>query len=147
VVTDKNDKAVDLVFKALSDRTRREILRELRRGPLPAGEVASKFTISGPSISRHLSVLRAAGLVSERRQANKVIYSLTAEDLHCVGAFVSSLGSEPRPPHQEQGKKKVKGADKSAAKQKRRSSAATTSVPGTDAALAGVRDGGDAVTL
>ena len=73
--------SVDAVFRALADPTRRQILKLLRKTELPAGSVAAAFPISGPSISRHLSVLKAAGLVSERRDANRLIYSLEGSQL------------------------------------------------------------------
>ncbi len=80
------------VFRALADPTRRQILQDLRGGELAAGDIASRFTISGPSISRHLSILRAAGLVTERRQANRILYSLVEDRLaNCVGAFLSAV--------------------------------------------------------
>jgi DNA-binding transcriptional ArsR family regulator len=60
------------VFRALADPTRRQILQDLRDGELTAGEIGSKFSISGPSISRHLSILKAAGLLTERRDANRI---------------------------------------------------------------------------
>jgi DNA-binding transcriptional ArsR family regulator len=78
------------VFRALADPTRRQILQDLRSGELAAGEIASRFPISGPSISRHLSVLKAAGLVEERREANRIYYSLVEERLAvAVGSFLS----------------------------------------------------------
>jgi DNA-binding transcriptional ArsR family regulator len=78
------------VFKALADPTRRQILQDLRDGELAAGEIASRFPISGPSISRHLTVLKAAGLVEERRAANRIYYSLVEERLAVsVGNFLS----------------------------------------------------------
>ena len=83
------------VFRALADPTRRQILQDLREGELAAGDIASRFTISGPSISRHLSVLRAAGLVTERRQANRILYSLAEDRLaNCVGGFLSAVCPE-----------------------------------------------------
>ena len=83
------------VFKALADPTRRQILADLRGGELSAGEVAARFPISGPSISRHLSVLRAAGLVTERRDANRILYSLVPDRLAvCVGSFLSAVCPE-----------------------------------------------------
>jgi DNA-binding transcriptional ArsR family regulator len=83
------------VFRALADPTRRQILRDLRDGELPAGEIAARFAISAPSISRHLSVLKAAGLVTERRAANRILYSLVAERLAvCVGNFLSAVCPE-----------------------------------------------------
>lgn len=83
------------VFRALADPTRRQILQDLRPGELAAGELASRFTISGPSISRHLSVLKGAGLVAERRDANRILYSLVEDRLtDCVGAFLSAVCPE-----------------------------------------------------
>jgi DNA-binding transcriptional ArsR family regulator len=83
------------VFKALADPTRRQILTDLREGELSAGEIAGRFSISGPSISRHLSVLRAAGLVTERRDANRIMYSLMPDRLAvCVGSFLSAVCPE-----------------------------------------------------
>ena len=83
------------VFRALADPTRRQILEDLRGGELAAGEIASRFPISGPSISRHLSVLKSAGLVTERREANRIFYSLVGERLAtCVGGFLSAVCPE-----------------------------------------------------
>ena len=56
------------VFRALADPTRRQILQDLHDGELAAGDIATRFPISGPSISRHLAILRSAGLVRERRE-------------------------------------------------------------------------------
>jgi len=52
------------VFKALSDPTRREVLRMLKAGPKSAGELADAFPVSRPTMSAHFNALRAAGLVS-----------------------------------------------------------------------------------
>jgi DNA-binding transcriptional ArsR family regulator len=83
------------VFRALADPTRRQILHDLRDNALSAGEITSRFSISGPSISRHLSILKAAGLVEERREANRVYYSLVEERLAvCVGSFLSAVCPE-----------------------------------------------------
>lgn len=83
------------VFRALADPTRRQILQDPRAGELAAGDIASRFTISGPSISRHLSVLKAAGLVRERREANRILYSLVEDRLAtCVGGFLSAVCPE-----------------------------------------------------
>jgi DNA-binding transcriptional ArsR family regulator len=80
------------VFRALADPTRRQILQDLRHGELTAGEIAANFPISGPSVSRHLGLLRAAGLIQERRQANKIYYALVTERLAlCVGSFLSTV--------------------------------------------------------
>jgi len=83
------------VFRALADPTRRQILEDLRPGELTAGEIAARFTISAPSISRQLGVLKSAGLVTERRQANRIYYSLVEQRLAlCLGGFLSSVCPE-----------------------------------------------------
>ena len=66
----------NLVFKALSDPTRREILRLLRKGDRNAGEIAERFDISKPSISHHLSQLKQAKLVIDMRRGQNIVYSL-----------------------------------------------------------------------
>jgi ArsR family transcriptional regulator, arsenate/arsenite/antimonite-responsive transcriptional repressor len=69
------------VYKALADPTRRQILKLLREGDLPAGAIAEQFEISWPSISRHLAVLGAAGLVESTRRGQQLVYSLTTSVL------------------------------------------------------------------
>ncbi len=63
-------------FDAIADPTRRAILDHLRRGELGAGDLASRFPVSRPAISKHLRVLREAGLLRERRAAQARFYSL-----------------------------------------------------------------------
>lgn len=65
-------------FRALADPTRREILRLLNDGDLPAGEIAAAFDISAPSVSHHLNTLKQAGLVTARREGQSIIYSLNS---------------------------------------------------------------------
>jgi len=83
------------VFKALADPTRRQILQDLKAGELAAGAIAARFPVSAPSISRHLGILRHAGLVHERRDANRILYSLAEDRLAlCVGGFLSTVCPE-----------------------------------------------------
>jgi DNA-binding transcriptional ArsR family regulator len=83
------------IFEALAHPTRRQILQDLKDGELAAGEIASRFTASGPTISRHLSVLRNAGLVTERRDANRILYSVVGDRLALsVGDFLSTVCPE-----------------------------------------------------
>ena len=63
-------------FKALSDPTRRRILELLKDQDMTAGEIAQCFDISKPSVSHHLSTLKAAGLVLDERKGQNIIYSL-----------------------------------------------------------------------
>ncbi|MCX4535098.1 metalloregulator ArsR/SmtB family transcription factor [Streptomyces sp. NBC_00841] len=82
-------------FRALADPTRRQILEDLRGGELAAGEIAGRFAISAPSISRHLGVLKGAGLVTERRDGNRIFYSLAEDRLATsIGRFLSAVCPE-----------------------------------------------------
>ena len=63
-------------FKALSDKTRREILKLLNNKDMSAGEIAQHFDMSKPSISKHLDILREAELVSSEKKWQFVIYSV-----------------------------------------------------------------------
>ena len=69
-------KSSDRAFRALADETRRTILRLLRDGPLTSGEIADRFESSWPTISRHLAVLRDAGLVLAERHGQEIRYEL-----------------------------------------------------------------------
>jgi ArsR family transcriptional regulator, repressor of sdpIR and other operons len=78
------------VFRALADETRRDILEFLRAGPSTSGEIADQFHSSWPTISRHLAVLRAGGLVVSERRGQAIYYELNTsvfQDLvqHLVG--------------------------------------------------------------
>lgn len=66
----------NLVFRALADETRRNVLRLLRDGPLTSGAIAARFDSSWPTISRHLAVLRDAGLVATERDGQEIRYEL-----------------------------------------------------------------------
>jgi len=66
------------VFKALSDPTRREILKQLTDGSKSAGELAESFHISRPSMSHHFNVLKAADLVRTHRSGQTIVYTLNA---------------------------------------------------------------------
>jgi DNA-binding transcriptional ArsR family regulator len=71
-------------FKALADPTRREILRLLRSGERTAGELASRFDMTKPSVSHHFAVLKAADLIRSRRDGQQIYYALNTtvvEDL------------------------------------------------------------------
>ncbi|HHT50089.1 MAG TPA: winged helix-turn-helix transcriptional regulator [Eubacteriaceae bacterium] len=77
------------VFKALSDETRRSILKLLQQRDMNAGEISSHFNMSQPSISKHLDVLREAKLVSSEKKGQYVIYSINTSVLQEVlGGFL-----------------------------------------------------------
>jgi DNA-binding transcriptional ArsR family regulator len=72
---------LDKVFEALASKPRRQILAYLSEVELSTSELASKFGISAPAISRHLSVLENAGLVSSERRGQFVFYKLNGDNL------------------------------------------------------------------
>ena len=63
-------------FKALADPTRRRILELLAQGELTAGEIAAPFDMTKPSVSHHLNILKGAGLISDERRGQNIIYSI-----------------------------------------------------------------------
>lgn len=65
-----------MTFKALADETRREIIKLLKEKNMTAGEIADAFTISKPSISHHLNILKQADLIMDERQGQNILYSL-----------------------------------------------------------------------
>ena len=66
----------DLLFKALSDETRREILKILSERDMTAGEIAERFQKSWPTISYHLEILKQAELITDEKRGKYIIYSL-----------------------------------------------------------------------
>ena len=81
-------------LRALADPTRREILELLKGGCLPACEIAAHFEISDAAISRHLSVLREAGLIRDRREGKYIYYELCASVLEEVLLWLHELKGE-----------------------------------------------------
>ncbi len=78
----------DAAFNALADPTRRAVLDLLRAGTRPAGDIARAFTVSRPAISKHLSILRRAHLVEERREGRHRLYQLNPEPLREVDTWL-----------------------------------------------------------
>lgn len=81
-------------LKALSDPIRREILNILKTGRMSAGEICDHFDVTGASISRHLSVLKDADLVRDRREGQFIYYELNASVLEEILLWVSDLKGE-----------------------------------------------------
>ena len=76
-------------FKALSDKTRREILKLLNNRDMSAGEIAEHFDMSKPSISKHLDILREAELVSSEKKGQFIIYSINTSVIQeVIGNFL-----------------------------------------------------------
>ena len=81
-------------LKALSDPSRREILELLRAGRLSAGEIAEKFPVSGAAVSKHLSVLKEADLIRDKREGKFIYYELNASVLEEILLWISELKGE-----------------------------------------------------
>lgn len=81
------------VFKALADPTRRAILKRLQEGSETAGEIASEFPISKPSLSHHFNILKAADLVRTERRGQHIVYSLNATVLQEAMAMLLDIFS------------------------------------------------------
>lgn len=83
--------SIQNTLQALADPTRREILNLLKKGPLSAGEISAQFNMTAPSVSRHLSVLKAADLIRDTRKGQFIIYELNASVLEETLLWISEL--------------------------------------------------------
>jgi DNA-binding transcriptional ArsR family regulator len=79
------------VFEAIAQPTRREILRLLAAGELSVGEIASHFALTQPAISQHLKVLKETGLVTDRRDGTRRLYSVRSEGLSDLHSFLAEV--------------------------------------------------------
>ncbi|MGL5378930.1 autorepressor SdpR family transcription factor [Clostridium sp.] len=86
---------INKVFKALGDPTRREILKILNDGSMNAGDIASKFDMSKPSISKHLDILKDAELIVSEKKGQFIIYTLNTTVLQqALGGFLGLFNQE-----------------------------------------------------
>jgi DNA-binding transcriptional ArsR family regulator len=79
------------VFEAIAQPKRREILRLLAAKERSAGEIARNFAVTQPAISQHLKVLKETGLVSERRDGTRRLYSVRAQGLSDLHGFLAEV--------------------------------------------------------
>ena len=84
------------VFKAIADPTRREILRLLRHEEMSAGDVAARFDMTKPTMSHHFAVLKAAGLITSRREGQTIWYALDTTVLEDVLAWSMDMARGAR---------------------------------------------------
>jgi ArsR family transcriptional regulator len=83
---------LDRVFDALASGPRRAVLAALAQAEITTSELARRFAVSAPAMSRHLSVLENAGLVASRRDGQRVLYSLVRDTvIEALGAFTAQL--------------------------------------------------------
>ena len=79
------------VFAALHDPTRRAVLERLRDGPRPVGEIARNLPVTRPAVSQHLKVLKDAGLVADRSEGTRRIYSIDPKGLGAMRAWLDQF--------------------------------------------------------
>lgn len=82
------------MLDALGDPTRRAIVERLRHGPQAVNRIASDLPVSRPAVSQHLRVLKAAGLVVDRREGTRRVYAVDPDGLAVLRAYVESLWNE-----------------------------------------------------
>jgi DNA-binding transcriptional ArsR family regulator len=82
---------VEAAIRALAEPRRRKILELVRDGELTAGEIASAFDVTRPAVSQHLTVLKHAGLLAERREGTRRLYRARAEGLADVREFIETF--------------------------------------------------------
>lgn len=86
--------AVDQVARAIAEPRRRQILTLVRDEELSAGQIAAHFDVSRPAVSQHLTVLRGAGLLSERRQGTSRLYRVRPEGLAGLREFMDGFWAD-----------------------------------------------------
>lgn len=86
--------SLQLTLKALSDPIRREILDMLKDGRMSAGDIVAKFDVTGASISRHLSVLKEADLIRDKREGKFIFYEINTSVLEDIMLFITNLKGE-----------------------------------------------------
>ena len=90
--------ALDQVFEALSSTVRRKILAYLSAADLSAGQIAERFSISKPSISKHLSILENAGLITGERRGQFIHYRLVRDNLvNTLSGYLQEVCPVSRP--------------------------------------------------
>ena len=85
---------MEAALKAIAAPRRRQILTLVRDGELSAGEIAGHFDVTRPAVSQHLNVLKEAGLVTERRNGTRRLYSARPEGLAQLKAFLEEFWDE-----------------------------------------------------
>ena len=86
--------AIQQTMRALADPIRRDILNMLKKGRLSAGEITDHFSVTGASISRHLSVLKDADLIRDTREGKYIFYELNTSVLEDIMLWITELKGE-----------------------------------------------------
>ena len=85
----------NIVFKALAEPKRRQILRMLRQQPMTTPEISAHFTLAGSTLAKHLGVLKRAALIQANRKGNRVLYNINLVEVEkALAAVTNLLGKE-----------------------------------------------------
>jgi len=96
---------------ALADPTRRAVLEELRSGPRAVGEIAARLPVSRPAVSQHLRVLKEAGLVRDRPEGTRRLYSVHGDGLAELRAYVNGFWDEALAAYEAAANSETEGDD------------------------------------
>jgi DNA-binding transcriptional ArsR family regulator len=91
MLNERKDMGLQNTLRALSDPIRREILNLLKGGRMSAGDIVDHFDVTGASISRHLSVLKEADLIRDKREGKFIFYELNASVLEEIMLWIAEL--------------------------------------------------------
>ena len=94
MLNEREDMGLQNTLRALSDPIRREILNLLKGGRMSAGDIVDHFDVTGASISRHLSVLKEADLIRDKREGKFIYYELNASVLEEILLWITALKGE-----------------------------------------------------
>jgi DNA-binding transcriptional ArsR family regulator len=86
--------AYESAFLALADPTRRRVFEELRRGPRSVGRIAARMPVSRPAVSQHLGVLKKAGLVIDRAEGTRRVYTIDPRGLAALRIWLDQFWDE-----------------------------------------------------
>ena len=103
--------AYAVAITALADPTRRAVLEELRGGPRAVGEIAARLPVSRPAVSQHLRVLKDAGLVRDRAEGTRRVYSLNGDGLAELREYVNGFWDEALAAYEAAANRDMKGDD------------------------------------
>lgn len=100
-------------FKALASETRRQMLNHLAGGPMTVGEIAQHFDMEMPSISKHLSILRDAGLIKQQKRGQHVLYFIAPDNMaNGLYAFLAPFCPHARKIARQRSQKAKQSTDK-----------------------------------
>ena len=102
---------------ALADPTRRAVFEELRSGPRAVGEIAARLPVSRPAVSQHLRVLKDAGLVRDRAQGTRRLYSLNGDGLAELRDYVNGFWDEALAAYERAARSATEGDDDEAGRE------------------------------